>query len=69
MYPTTTYSIIGHDPQTREWGVAVQSKFLAVGSLVPYVEAGVGAVAAQAKTNSRFGPEAAELIRHGLSAQ
>ena len=69
MYPTTTYSIIGHDPQTREWGVAVQSKFLAVGSLVPYVEAGVGAVAAQAKTNSRFGPEPAELIRHGLSAQ
>lgn len=69
MYPTTTFSIVGHNPQTGEWGVAVQSKFLAVGSLVPYVEAGVGAIAAQAKTNSRFGPEAAALIRQGLSAQ
>lgn len=69
MYPVTTYSIAGYDPETKEWGIAVQSKFLAVGSLVPYVLAGVGVVASQAKTNSRFGPRAAVLLQQGMTAQ
>lgn len=46
---TSTFSIVGYDPDAKEWGVAVQSKFLAVGALVPYVKAGVGAIASQAK--------------------
>ncbi len=66
---TSTFSIVGYDPRAKEWGVAVQSKFLAVGSLVPYVKAGVGAIASQAKTNSRFGPEAVALLQQGMSAQ
>ena len=69
MYPMTTYSIAGCDPETGEWGVAVQSKFLSVGSLVPFVEPGAGAVASQAKTNSRFGPMAAKLIKEGMTAK
>ena len=46
--PISTFSIVARDPETGEIGVAVQSKFVAVGSVVPYAKAGIGAVASQA---------------------
>jgi uncharacterized Ntn-hydrolase superfamily protein len=64
-----TYSIVAHDRETAQWGVAVQSKFLAVGSVVPWAVAEVGAIATQAYANPRYGPEGLELLRSGLSAQ
>jgi uncharacterized Ntn-hydrolase superfamily protein len=63
-----TYSIVAHDPEARQWAVAVQSKFIAVGSLVPWAEPDVGAVATQAYANPRYGPEGLALLRGGLSA-
>jgi uncharacterized Ntn-hydrolase superfamily protein len=65
----STYSIVAFDPDAREWGVAVQSKFLAVGSVVPWAEAEVGAVATQALANVSYGPRGLELLRQGLSAE
>src|ERR1700728_3304801 len=64
----STYSIVAHDPDTREWGVAVQSKFLAVGAAVPYARAEVGAVATQALANLAYGPRGLELLADGLDA-
>jgi uncharacterized Ntn-hydrolase superfamily protein len=64
-----TYSIVGCDLGAGEWGVAVQSKFLAVGAVVPLAEAGVGAVATQASANTRYGPDGLALLRQGFSAQ
>src|SRR5436309_14722475 len=64
-----TYSIVGCDLEARQWGVAVQSKFLAVGSVVPWAEPGVGAIATQAYANPRYGPDGLALLREGLSAQ
>ena len=49
--------------------MAVQSKFLAVGSVVPWAEPGVGAVATQAYANPRYGPDGLELLREGLTAE
>jgi uncharacterized Ntn-hydrolase superfamily protein len=63
-----TYSIIGCDLEARQWGVAVQSKFLAVGSVVPWAEPEVGAIATQAYANPRYGPDGLALLREGLSA-
>ncbi|HXH96295.1 MAG TPA: DUF1028 domain-containing protein [Gaiellaceae bacterium] len=63
-----TYSIAACDLEARQWGVAVQSKFLAVGSVVPWAEPGVGAVATQAYANPRFGPDGLSLLRQGLAA-
>ena len=63
-----TYSIVGCDLDARQWGVAVQSKFLAVGSVVPWAEAEVGAVATQAYANPSYGPNGLTLLREGLSA-
>src|ERR687894_269525 len=63
-----TYSIVACDLVARQWGVAVQSKFLAVGSVVPWAEPEVGAVATQAYANPRYGPEGLALLRDGLSA-
>jgi uncharacterized Ntn-hydrolase superfamily protein len=60
-----TFSIVGFDPETDSLGVAVQSKFLAVGALVPYARAGVGAVATQALANVTYGPRALELLAQG----
>jgi uncharacterized Ntn-hydrolase superfamily protein len=60
-----TCSIVGFDPETDSLGVAVQSKFLAVGALVPYARAGVGAVATQALANVTYGPRALELLAQG----
>jgi uncharacterized Ntn-hydrolase superfamily protein len=63
-----TYSIVAWDPDVPQWGVAVQSKFLAVGSLVSWAQAGVGAVATQAWANPQYGPDGLVLLRDGLSA-
>jgi uncharacterized Ntn-hydrolase superfamily protein len=63
-----TYSIIGYDPDALEWGVAVQSKFLSVGSVVPWAKAGVGAIATQSYANTAYGPNGLELLSQGLSA-
>src|SRR5438067_8275366 len=63
-----TFSIVGRDPQTGELGVAVQSKFLAVGAVVPWAKAGVGAVATQAWANTSYGPRGLELQASGFSA-
>jgi uncharacterized Ntn-hydrolase superfamily protein len=63
-----TYSIVGCDLEARQWGVAVQSKFLAVGSVVPWAEAEVGAVATQAYANPSYGPNGLTLLRKGHSA-
>ena len=67
--PISTYSIVACDLDQGEWGVAVQSKFLAVGSVVPWAEPEVGAVATQAYANPRYGPEGLALLRQGLSAE
>jgi len=63
-----TYSIAACDLEAAQWGVATQSKFLAVGSVVPWAEPGVGAVATQAYANPRYGPEGLALLREGASA-
>jgi uncharacterized Ntn-hydrolase superfamily protein len=64
-----TYSIAACDPEAGQWGVATQSKFLAVGSVVPWAEPHVGAIATQAYANPRYGSEGLQLLREGLSAQ
>src|ERR671933_1288852 len=69
MARPSTYSIVACDLEAREWGVAVQSKFLAVGAGVPAAEPEVGAVATQAWANMRYGPEGIALLREGLSAE
>jgi uncharacterized Ntn-hydrolase superfamily protein len=66
--PVATYSIAACDLDAGQWGVATQSKFLAVGSVVPWAEPYVGAVATQAYANPRYGPRGLELLRKGLSA-
>ena len=63
-----TYSIAACDPDAKQWGVAVQSKFLSVGSVVPWAEPEVGAIATQAYANPRYGPNGLALLRDGLSA-
>jgi uncharacterized Ntn-hydrolase superfamily protein len=64
-----TYSLVACDLERGEWAVGVQSKFLAVGSVVPWAAADVGAVATQALANVAYGPEGLELLRSGLSAE
>ena len=64
-----TYSIAACDLDAGQWGVATQSKFLGVGSVVPWAEPGVGAIATQAYANPRYGPDGLALLREGLSAQ
>jgi uncharacterized Ntn-hydrolase superfamily protein len=64
-----TYSIAACDLEARQWGVTTQSKFLAVGSVVPWAEAEVGAIATQAYANPRYGPEGLALLRAGSPAQ
>jgi uncharacterized Ntn-hydrolase superfamily protein len=65
----STYSIVACDLEARQWGVATQSKFLAVGSVVPWAEAEVGAIATQSYANPRYGPDGLALLREGRSAQ
>jgi uncharacterized Ntn-hydrolase superfamily protein len=64
-----TYSIVACDLEAGQWGVAVQSKFLAVGSVVPWAEPNVGAVATQSYANPRYGPDGLALLRAGRSAE
>jgi uncharacterized Ntn-hydrolase superfamily protein len=68
MAKSSTYSIAACDLERREWGVAVQSKFLAVGAIVPWAVADVGAVATQAFANPRYGPDGLALLGDGLTA-
>ena len=63
-----TYSIAACDLDAGQWGVATQSKFLAVGSVVPWAEPHVGAIATQAYANPRYGRDGLELLREGLGA-
>ncbi|MDX6472660.1 MAG: hypothetical protein QOK22_1476 [Gaiellaceae bacterium] len=63
-----TKSIAACDLEASQWGVAVQSKFLSVGSVVPWAEPGVGAIATQAYANPRYGPDGLALLREGLDA-
>ena len=67
--PVATYSIVACDLDAGQWGVAVQSKFLAVGSVVQWAEPQAGAVATQSYANPRYGPDGLALLRQGLSAQ
>jgi uncharacterized Ntn-hydrolase superfamily protein len=67
--PVSTFSIVAIDPATGDLGVAVASRYFSVGSVVPWAEAGVGAVATQANVNVGYGPQALRLLEQGLSAQ
>ena len=64
-----TYSIVARDPVSGRFGVAVQSHYLSVGPVVPWLEAGAGAVATQATVNVSFGPIALEMLRAGWEAE
>src|SRR5262245_25995081 len=65
----STFSIVAYDPEAKEWGVAVASKYLAVGSAVPFAKAGVGAVATQSEVNVALGPKGLELLAKEKSAE
>jgi len=69
MQKLATFSVVACDPKARAWGVAVASKFPAVGAVVPWVKARAGAVATQALANTSFGPRGLELMGRGLSAK
>lgn len=64
-----TFSIVAYDPDRKEWGVAVASRYLAVGSAVPFAKANVGAIATQASVNVSFGPTGLKLLEEGKSAE
>ena len=64
-----TFSIVAYDPVNADWGVAVASRYFSVGSVVPWAEAEVGAVATQANVNVGYGPRGLELLRQGRSAR
>ncbi len=63
-----TFSIVAYDAAAKEWGVATQSKFLAVGAVVPWAQADVGAIATQSYANTTYGPRGLALMADGLSA-
>ncbi len=67
--PLHTYSIVARDPKSGEMGVAVQSHWFSVGSIVSWGEAGVGVVATQSFTNPEFGPRGLGLMKSGYSAK
>jgi uncharacterized Ntn-hydrolase superfamily protein len=64
-----TFSLVACDVEARQWGVVVASRFLAVGAIVPWAQAEVGAVATQAFANVSYGPRGLELLGAGASAQ
>ncbi|OGD73841.1 MAG: hypothetical protein A2Y64_09255 [Candidatus Coatesbacteria bacterium RBG_13_66_14] len=66
---TSTFSIVAFDPEAREWGVAVASRVLAVGYIVPWARAEVGAVATQAYADLRYGRYGLELLEAGFTAE
>ena len=66
--PVATFSLVACDLDAGQWGVAVESKFLAAGSLVPWAEPHIGAIATQAYANPRYGTDGLALLRQGLAA-
>jgi uncharacterized Ntn-hydrolase superfamily protein len=64
-----TFSIVAYDPERQEWGVAVASKFLAVGAVVPWAKANVAAIATQSHANTTYGPKGLDLLSQGKSAE
>src|SRR6476646_4646805 len=64
-----TFSICACDLDAGQWGVATQSKFLGVGSIVPWAAPQAGAIATQSYANPRYGPDGLELLRAGLAAE
>lgn len=68
MLPVATFSIVAHDPERKEWGVAVQSKFMAVAAVVSWARAGAGAVATQSYANLTYGPDGLDLMAAGVPA-
>ena len=68
MFPST-FSIVAFDPSNGDLGIAVESKFLAVGAVVPFAQAGVGAVATQSWANTRYGPLGLEMLSHGMTPE
>jgi uncharacterized Ntn-hydrolase superfamily protein len=69
MAHPSTFSIVAYDPELEALGVAVASKFPAVGAVVPWVRAGAGAVATQSYANTSYGPRGLELMASGLSSE
>jgi uncharacterized Ntn-hydrolase superfamily protein len=67
--PIATFSIVGADVARGELGIAVASKFLACGAVVPWASAGAGAVATQSYSNTAYGPDGIRMMREGLSAE
>lgn len=67
--PCNTFSIVAMDPEAKEWGVAVASRVLSVGAVVPYAKAGVGAIATQSYANVTYGPRGLEMLAAGKSAE
>jgi len=65
----STFSIVAFDPKTKDLGVAVESKFVAVGAVVPFARAGVGAVATQSYANTAYGPRALAMMKRGLASK
>jgi uncharacterized Ntn-hydrolase superfamily protein len=65
----STFSIVAFDPSTKNLGVAVQSRYFSVGPVVPWAEAGVGAIATQSFVNVSYGPKGLQLLKEGLTVQ
>ncbi len=63
----STFSIVAFDPANGDLGIAVESKFLAVGAVVPWAEAGVGAIATQSWANTSYGPRGLRMLKQGLT--
>jgi len=68
MKPITTFSIVAYDPENSAWGIAVASKFPAVGAVVPWARAGAGAIATQSYANTSYGPRGLDLMQAGVPA-
>jgi uncharacterized Ntn-hydrolase superfamily protein len=69
MKPIATFSIVAYDPGRKEWGVAVQSKFMAAGAVVSWAHANAGAVATQAYANLSYGPDGLDMMAKGMKAE
>lgn len=66
LLPAATFSIVAFDPNTKELGIAVQSKFIAVGSVVPWAKGGIGAIATQSYANTQYGPLGLKFLEQGF---
>jgi uncharacterized Ntn-hydrolase superfamily protein len=69
MQPVATFSIVAYDPGRKEWGVAVQSKFLAAAAVVSWARANAGAVATQSYANLAYGPDGLDMMARGMPAE